>query len=88
MDWKKILLKDTGKFLDALVKTQPRIVDLVESINTSTVMIVIPRLLSDITRTFFSKLPYIGRFFKKRTLCCFLKFSRSVLSQFFCEFRA
>ena len=33
MDWKKILLKDFGKFRDVLVKTQPRVVDLVGSVN-------------------------------------------------------
>ena len=33
MDWKKILLKDIGKFRDVLVKTQPSFVDLVGSIN-------------------------------------------------------
>ena len=33
MDWKKILLKDIGKFCDVLVKTQPTIVDLVGSVN-------------------------------------------------------
>ena len=33
MNWKKILLKDIGKFCDVLVKLQPNIVDLVRSIN-------------------------------------------------------
>ena len=31
MDWKKILLKDIGKFRDVLVKTEPSVVDLVGS---------------------------------------------------------
>ena len=33
MDWKKILLKDFGKFRDVLVKNQPSVVDLVGSVN-------------------------------------------------------
>ena len=33
MDWKKILLKDFGKFHDVLVKTQPSVVDLAGSVN-------------------------------------------------------
>ena len=33
MDWKKILLKDFGKFRDILVKIQPSVVDLVGSVN-------------------------------------------------------
>ena len=33
MDWKKILLKDIGKFRDVLVKTQPSVIPLVDSIN-------------------------------------------------------
>ena len=36
MDWKKILLKDFGKFHDVLVKTQPSVVDLVGSVNKHT----------------------------------------------------
>ena len=33
MDWKKILLKDFGKFGDVLVETQPSVVDLIGSVN-------------------------------------------------------
>ena len=33
MDWRKILLKDFGRFRDVLVKTQPSVVDLVGSVN-------------------------------------------------------
>ena len=33
MDWKKILLKDFGKFSDVLVETQPSVVDLVGSVD-------------------------------------------------------
>ena len=33
MNWKKILLKDIGKFRDVHLKTQPSVVDLVGSIN-------------------------------------------------------
>ena len=33
MDWKKILLKDFGKFGDVLVETQPSIADLIGSVN-------------------------------------------------------
>ena len=33
MDWKKILMKDFGKFRDVPLKTQPKVVDLAGSID-------------------------------------------------------
>ena len=35
MDWKKILMKDFGKFRDVPLKTQPKVVDLAGSIEAS-----------------------------------------------------
>ena len=53
MDWKKIILKDTVKFRDVLLKIQLSVVDLVGSIHTFTRHACnSPASVSDIIRTF------------------------------------